>query len=589
MLKKVFLLTFILVAVINQLGAQVVFQAKASKNRIGINERLTVSFEMNQNGDNFSPPEFKGFRVVGGPNQSTSNTWINGKRSFSRSYTYFLTPSRKGKITIGQATIEIDQKIYKTTPITIEVTGPVKTPNQGDNAEYIADENVHLVAEVSNSRPYLNEAFTVVYKLYYSSQIGISSLTEIESPSYGDFWKHLIPIPKLEMKQGVYKGETYNYVIYRKAVLYPQKTGKLTIEPLVLDISVQVPTNRYDFFGNRISRQVPKILTAGKRIINVKPFPKEGKPKDFNGAVGSFDFSVSLNKKELKASESLQATVKVLGRGNLKLFDLPKLNVPATLELYEPEHSESIKTNLLGMQGSIKNIYTVIPEYQGNYPIPIISFSYFDPKKKRYISLSSKEHMITVTDGPQSKESSHSQKNAQSFLQPNLNESQFNFIELETNLIPIKKTSSFFKARHFYYMLMLPFILLLLFIVCVKTILKRKSNQMTMRQKRANKLARKYLSSAKKQLGKKEEFYDALERALHNYLKAKLHIETVEFSKSRIISLLKDKDIDSEAINEFIELLQDCEVARYSPIVSERMQNDFARASRLILKMDKQL
>ncbi len=588
MLKKAFLLTFLLVAV-NQLGAQVVFQAKVSKNRMGINERLTVSFEMNQNGDNFSPPSFKGFRVVGGPNQSTSNTWINGKRSFSRSYTYFLTPSRKGNIRIEQATIEIDHKIYKTTPITIEVTDPVKAPNQGGNAEYIADQNVHLVAEVSNSSPYLNEAFTVVYKLYYSSQIGISSLNEIESPSYGDFWKHLIPIKQLEMKQGVYKGETYNYVIWRKAVLYPQKTGKLTIEPLILDIAVQVPTNRHDIFGNRISQQVPKIVTAGKRTINVKPLPEEGKPENFNGAVGTFDFSVSLNKKELKTSESFQATLEVSGRGNLKLFNLPKLNVPATLELYEPEHSESIKTNLLGMQGNIKDIYTIVPEYQGNYPIPKVSFSYFDPSKDRYVSLSSEEYMTTVIGESPFNQGSGQPQKTQNVLRPNLSDEQFNFIALETKLTPIKETSSFFRERSFYYMLVLPFVLLFLFIVWAKVVLNRKVDPMTARQKRANRLARKYLSSAKKQLGKKEEFYDALEHALHNYLKAKLHIETVEFSKPRITKLLKEKNVDSDIVVEFVNLLQDCEVARYSPVVSERMQNDFDRASKLISQMDKQL
>ena len=399
MLKKIFLSTFLLFLV-SQLGAQVTFQTKVSKNRMGINERLKVSFEMNKNGDNFRPPKFEGFRVVGGPNQSTSNTWINGKRSFSRTYTYFLNPTRKGPLKIGQATIKIDGEIYKTSPAQVEVTDAVKTPNQGGNADYIADQNVHLVAEVSNGRPYLNEAFTVVYKLYYTSQIGISNVNEVESPSYADFWSHLIPIQKLEMKQGVYKGETYNYVTWRKAVLYPQKTGELVIEPLTLNINVQVPSNRRDIFGQRINRQVPKVITAGKRIIKVKPLPEKNKPIGFTGAVGSFDLSYSLNKKVLKASESFQATLKVSGRGNLKLFGLPKITVPATLEVYEPEHTESIKTNLLGMQGSIQDTYTIVPEFQGNYPIPGVSFSYFDPNKQSYVTLSSKEYMVNVNEGP---------------------------------------------------------------------------------------------------------------------------------------------------------------------------------------------
>jgi len=587
MLKKIFLSTFLLFLV-SQLGAQVTFQTKVSKNRMGINERLKVSFEMNKNGDNFRPPKFEGFRVVGGPNQSTSNTWINGKRSFSRTYTYFLNPTRKGTLKIGQATIKIDGEIYKTSPAQVEVTDAVKTPNQGGNADYIADQNVHLVAEVSNGRPYLNEAFTVVYKLYYTSQIGISNVNEVESPSFADFWSHLIPIQKLEMKQGVFKGETYNYVTWRKAVLYPQKTGELVIEPLTLNINVQVPSNRRDIFGQRINRQVPKVITAGKRIIKVKPLPEKNKPIGFTGAVGSFDLSYSLNKKVLKASESFQATLKVSGRGNLKLFGLPKITVPATLEVYEPEHTESIKTNLLGMQGSIQDTYTIVPEFQGNYPIPGVSFSYFDPNKQSYVTLSSKEYMVNVNEGPLAGKSPKGEI-VSNLLKPNLNDKQFNFIALETDLQPIIKSQSFFGKRNFYLMIFVPFVSLFLFTIWFKTRSTRKIDPVTERQKTANRLAKKYLSSAKKALRKKEAFYEALERALHNYLKAKLRIVTADFSKDRIISLLKDKKVEINLIKEFVALLSDCEAARYAPTTSVRMQEDFDRASKLISKMDKQL
>lgn len=587
MLKKILLATFLL-TVGFQLGAQVTFQTKVSKNRLGINERLKVSFEMNKNGDNFTPPQFEGFRVVGGPNQSTSNSWINGKRSFSRSFTYFLNPTRKGKLSIGQATVKIDGAIYKTSPVSVEVTEAVKTPNQAGNADYIADQNVHLVAEVSNRNPYLNEAFTVVYKLYYTSEIGISNVNEVESPGYADFWSHLIPIKKLEMKQGTYKGATYNYVTWRKAVLYPQKTGELILEPLTLNITVQVPSNRRDIWGNLVNRQVPKVITAGKRTIKVKPLPQEGKPVGFTGAVGNFDLNFSLNKDVLKASESFQGTIKVSGRGNLKLFNLPKINVPAALEVYEPEHTENIKTNLLGMQGSIQDTYTIVPEFQGNYPIPGVSFSYFDPNKKRYVTLNSEEQMVNVNEGPVAGTSSAGQS-ASNLLRPKLNEDQFNFIALETQLTPIKSTDSFFGGRMFYLMLLLPFSLLLLIAIWLKTQIGRTNDPMTLRQKAANRLAKKYLSSAKKALGEKEVFYNALERALHNYLKAKLHIVTAEFSKARISSLLQDKEVNSAVIKDFVGLLEDCEAARYAPATSVRMQEDFDRASGLISKMDKQL
>ncbi|MEJ6624546.1 MAG: BatD family protein [Flavobacteriaceae bacterium] len=570
-----------------EMTAQVRFETKLSKNRLGLNERLRVSFEMNQNGDNFIPPTFDGFSVIGGPNQSVSNSWVNGVRSFSKTYTYFVTPSRKGKLTIGQASIEIEGEVYKTSPKQVEVTEAVNNPNSPQaRATAIADDNLHLVAEISKSKPYLNEAVTVIYKLYFSSEISVSNVNEVEMPKYSDFWSHLISIPKLEIKRGEYKGEVYNYVTWRKAVLYPQKAGKLTLEPLTLNVSVDVPTNRRDFFGNRVYQKTPKVITAGRRSINVRPLPEAGKPANFEGAVGAFDLTVKFNKTALKSSESFQATVKVSGRGNLKLFSLPKLSAPSSLEVYEPEHKESIKTNLLGMQGSIEDTYTIVPQYQGNYPIPPLTFSYFDPVKESYVSLNSKEALIDVFEGPVA--ANPSQQGNPIKQAPLINENYFDFIKLETSLIPFER-EVLYRSTRFWLLLFSPY--LLYFLV---SFLKRRNeskviNPVTARQKHANRLAKKYLSSAKKALGEKERFYDALERALHNYLKAKLSIETSEFSKERIVSLLKEKNSQTSSISAFVSILEKCEAARYAPSSNVTMQEDFDLAVETIAVLDREI
>ena len=586
-MKKIYLLWSILLLCFSHSMAQVSFQTKVSKNRLGLNERLRVSFEMNQNGDNFNPPSFEGFTVVGGPNQSVSNSWVNGVRSFSKSYTYFLTPTRKGKITIAQASIEIEGEVYKTTPIQIEVTQAVNNPNSPQaRANAIADENLHLVAEISKRNPFLNEAITVIYKLYFSSEISVSNVNEVESPKYSDFWSHLIPIPKLEIKRGEFKGQPYNYVTWRKTVLYPQKTGKLVIAPLTLNVSVDVPTNRRDFFGNRVYQKTPKIITAGKRTIDVRPLPQAGRPDDFDGAVGDFDLNVKFNKTALKSSESFQATIKVAGRGNLKLFSLPKLSAPSSLEVYEPEHKENVKTNLLGMQGSIEDTYTVVPQYQGNYPIPAVSFSYFDPVKELYVSLRSEEQLIDVFEGPTASSNPATpnipQKN-------NINTAPyFDFIKLETVLLPMDQMN-FYGSMVFWLLLLLP---LILYVIIV--FIKRRSENYTVdpvthKQRRAARLAKKYLSSAKKVLGDKENFYNALERALHNYLKAKLSIETAEFSKDSIVTLLQQKNSRPETIADFISILEKCEAARYSPATTVSMQEDFDFTVQTITLLDREI
>lgn len=342
------------------------FEAKVSRDQLGINERLRVDFEMNDDGDNFRPPSFEGFTVVGGPNQKVSQSFLNGKMSFSKTYSFYLQPKERGKLEIGQAEVEIENKIYKTSPIAVNVGAAVDKPTDGDNSEMIADSNLHLVAEVSKSNPYLNEAITVVYKLYVSPRISVSNWRELDSPKYADFWSQNID-QKMRVQDGEYMGEPYRYVILRKTILYPQKTGELNIEPLALSVAVDVPSNRRDIFGSRIYKTVNQTVAADNKKINVKALP-DGKPANFTGAVGDFDFNVELSRNTLNAGESLQATVEVKGNGNLKLFDLPELTAPPSLEMYSPERKENVTTNLGGMQGSISEDYTVVPTKKANIP-----------------------------------------------------------------------------------------------------------------------------------------------------------------------------------------------------------------------------
>ena len=284
--------------------SQVKFEAKASKTQLGVNERLRIDFTMNEDGDNFMPPSFENFKVVGGPSQSINNSWINGVRSFSKSYTYFLSPTKRGTFTIGQSSIEIDGNTYKTSPIQITVTAAVEIPKDPNDPNYIASESIHLVAEVSTTKPYLNEPVSVIYKLYVAENTGVRNWSELDSPRYNDFWSQNIEVNRQNVKEGKYKGENYRYVVLKKTVLYPQKTGKLSIEPLTLDVSVEVPSKRRDVFGRLMMTTTNRTVTAGKRTIDVKPLPSNGRPDDFSGAVGSFEFNMTSNKNTLKATGS---------------------------------------------------------------------------------------------------------------------------------------------------------------------------------------------------------------------------------------------------------------------------------------------
>ena len=587
---KAYISLFLIVASTSFVAAQVKFEAKVSKTKLGVNERLRVDFEMNTDGDNFKPPSFNDFTVVGGPNQSVSHSWVNGVRSFSKTYSYFLAPKKTGSITITQATIEIEGEVYKTSPVTVQVTSAVNRPNDPDNVDGVADDNLHLVAEISQGNPYLNEAITIVYKLYVSPDIGVSNFRELDSPKYNDFWSQNIDLKDNKIQNGQFQGRDYRYLVIRKVVLYPQKTGKLQIEPLSLDITVEVPTSRRDFFGGRMMTQVSKTVSAGSKSLQVKPLPEVGKPDNFTGAVGNFDFKLTTSKTDLNATESLQARLEVTGNGNLRLFQLPKLTLPSSLEVYEPEHTENVRTTLAGMQGGIADSYTIVPQYKGKYPIPNVDFSYFDLKTETYKTISTGQHVINVIDGPTN--STNTDSNLATIgagkQRVEMNNDQFAFVKSEANLEPII-SEPFFKSSWYWSSLLLPLFAIPLAMVFRKKKAERVADVKGNKIRKADKLARKYLGEAKKALGQKEAFYIALEKALHNYLKAKLHIETSDLSKDRIQKLLLKRQVEESVVNDFLTILDSCELARYTPFSEVTMQHDYDRAANTISVIDKQI
>ena len=575
-----FLLTF------QGLMAQVQFEARVSKNTLGVNERLRIDFIMNVDGDNFEQPSFEGFSMVAGPSQQISQSWVNGRSSFQKIYSYILQPQRKGALTIKQAAIEYNGQVYKTSPIKVTVTNAVaqeRDPNdrpQGGNG----NELLQLVAEISKTNPYLNEPITVVYKLYFNN-IGVTGFKELAKPKYNDFWNQNIEIKQLAIEEGSFQGQRCYYVILKKTILYPQKAGKLTIEPLSLDIGVQLPTNRRDMFGQMIITEDNKVVSAGAKTINVRPLPESSKPEGFTGGVGRLNFTVTPSKTTLKNGEGLDLIVSAQGTGNMKLFTLPKPVVPNALEMYDPVHDEQVTTSLSGMSGRITDKYTIVPQYRGKYAIKPMQFSYFDLSTGTYKTITSKEIMIDVLDGPTPAEA-----NTGASASKNIAEKadQFKNIKSKTALIPIAK-NDFYDSKLYLGLLFAPFIIIPIIILARKKKEAMDSDVTGNRIRMNNKLAKKYLSQAKKHLNNKEPFYIALEKAMHNFLKAKLHIETSEMSKDNIRELLLSRNANPETVQNFIALTENCEFARYAPASSASIQQDYDKAVLIISELEKQI
>ena len=561
--------------------------AKVSKNKLGINQRLKIEFSINkQGGDNFSPPKFANFKVVGGPSQSVSQSWINGTVSFSQSYTYIIQPKIKGELVLGKASINIAGKTIESKPIKIIVVDAVAIPKDPNDPNYVAQQNIHLVAEISKSRPYVGEGIYVEYRLYVSENISVYDTSVTEAPQYNGFWNQNIKINSFPVKMGKYNGENYRYIVLQKALLVPTKTGKLNIDPMKMNIVIGVPTGRADFFGNAITRNITKEFASAKKTIHTKSLPLEGKPIDFTGAVGDFKFNVALSKEVLKANESSQIKVMVSGKGNLKLFELPEITTPVELEKYQPERKEKVRVNSSGIAGSVSDLYTIVPQYKGKYKIPNISFSYFNPKEKKYHTIVTDDFFVDVLDGKELKPVI----NSNTVLKQNIISTgkNFRYIQTKSNFEP-KNVLDLYKSNLFYILLLLPLLTIPIIILIAKRNDKKNNDLIGNKLRKAERLAKKYLSEAKKQLGKKEAFYEALERALHNYLKAKLGIETADISEDKITEILKNKNIDSTTIEEFIEVLKQSDFARYTPISNSEMKEEFEKAKQVIVQLDKQL
>lgn len=586
-MKRNYLTILILLISVQSVIAQVTFKTEVSKTELGLNERLRIEFSIDkQGGDDFTPPDFKNFKVLAGPSQSSSFSSINGRTSYKLTYTYVIQPLAKGTFTIPSASVTYNGEIIKSNTVRIVVSDAIAIPEDPDDPRYVAQQNIHLVAEVSDLRPYVGESISVVYKLYVNTNfVNVQNTREVSTPSFNGFWNQNIDVKKWVAQNGTYGGKPHRYVIVRKTVLIPHKGGQLEIEPLEMEITAGIPIGRRDFFGNMLMNDVSFTLTSGKKTINVKELPAENKPFNFAGAVGDYEFSVTPSKTDLNANESAQIKVELSGQGNLKLVKLPGIETASGLEVYDPEHKENIKTTLNGLTGSIIDQYAVVPQSRGKFKIPGVSFSYFNPKDEKYHSVTTDPIVLNALQGREISDVAV-ESNRKAVVS---NEGDIRYIHLKSTFVSTEKDSDFFKSDLFYILMILPLLSIPLGIFIGKKKKERDSDIIGNKRRKADRLARKFLSQAKKQLGKKEAFYIALEKALHNYLKAKLHVETSEISKEKIAEILRTKKVDESIIKEFNTVLENCDFARYAPSTNVMMKQDYEKAKEVISKIDKEL
>lgn len=608
MYAKHFLYTFLALFTSIATWAQFQLKTQVSSQFIGINQVIEVRFAMNDDGDDFKRPSFENFDILGGPNPSIRYVSINGRNSMEKSFSFFVQPKKKGNLVIGSASATFEGKQYKSQQVTIKVGDAVQEqPRQQQRrrdpfAAFFEEEEdfynrqrqqqqlpknmgqgIHLVAKVSKTSAYVNEPLTIEYGLYVSDQAGFNTMAVKNMPKYENFWNHMIEQKQQNVTRATLNGKSYRYLALQKAVLLPQKDGTLKIDPLEIELDEQYYTGRADVFGAPEIGIRKKVYSSGSKTIQVKQLPLDSQPAGYTGAVGLYQFTVQANKTSVKANEPLELILTVQGKGNLDLLTLPKPVAPTALELYDPEKIDRVNKSIsAGMEGSKSEKYVIVPQYKGTYTIEPITFSYFDTASKTYKTITSQPITIEVTDGPELPTNASMNNKAE-------------VVSDKMQMQPLNKNIEWFNGnfitqnKSFYAWWLAP-LLLLPIVFLAKNVSDKKAGDVSGNKlKASNKLAKKYLSAAKTQIGNKEAFYEALERCLHNYLKAKLKIETTEMSNDTITELLQNNQINSEDISTFISIKTTCEMARYAQMDIQTMQNDYDLAVQLINSIDKQI
>lgn len=595
------------------LGQTVEFTASAKSN-VQAGEQFRLVYTVNQQVDRFEGPGFEGFSVLSGPNQSTSQSYqfINGKvsQSYQVTYTYYLQANKTGTLSIDPAKVINGGKTYESNSLTINVgqsTSPQSSSPQGNQRtakprpESANKNDIYIKASVDKPQPYQGEQVIITYKIYTTVPISQININKISS--FPGFWNNSLLNDNDPLKQSneVVNGKQYVVADLRKIALYAQRSGAINIEPMELQCVAQVKSessrSRDPFFDsffndpffNRSYQNVELKVESNPLTIDVKPLPASGKPPAFSGAVGTFNLSSQIDRSEVKSNEPINLKITISGKGNLELIDALPVIFPPDFETYDSKITNNLTKNSSGISGSRTFEYLIIPRTPGEFQIKPAEFSYFDPSRQTYINLSTPLYNIKVNKGEDQPSgvsySGISQKNIQ-FIGSDIRHIKTGYIKL----VPIN--SFFIASSGFIIWLVIPALIFITLIILWSKYKKRSGNIALVRNRKANKVARKNLQKASEYLqnNSTEAFFEEISRALWGYISNKFNIPLSDLSIESVFQRLSDKSIGAESISQFTRVLENCEFARFSPgDKTGKMQEIYNEALEVISKIEQEL
>ena len=579
-----------IIALLPFFGFSQELKLSVSKNPVAVGEEFRIEFSIDGAASEFKGPNLNGLRKLSGPNQSSSSSMqiINGKVSSSKttSFTYYVTALNEGTLTIGEASVKSDGKTVRSQPGQMQITKA--NPKNKQASTYNIAENVYVKASTNKTKIYQGEQIVVSYKLY--SKINLADINLTIVPELNDFWKEAIETSsnaKLEVIDGV----KHNVWEMSRFILTPQKSGVLSIDPMSVNITVQIKNNRrrdpfgdpFGFFGSY--QNIEEEISSKNINITVKDLP-EGAPDNFNGAVGQYKLQSSVDKSSIEANQALNYKLTLSGNGNIHLIDGIEVEFPSNFETFDPQKNDKTFSTKNGIAGKIEFEHLLIPRYKGEYEIKGVDFSYFDPKTKTYNSITTKPITINVLKGTGDDNSYISSEELK-----NTSSNQLSDIIVSSELKQNKEVS--FNKWLFIVLIAFPILGLLGFLIMLFVEAKNDANPILSKYRKSLKIAQKRLKNAQKHLenNKKEPFFEEIEKSLWSYFSNKFNVSSADLSKETINDFFAKKSISEDVSKNFTSIIEKCEFCRFAPssLEAEDMNNVFELATKVIVEVEQDL
>lgn len=602
-MKKNLLLIFYIILVQATLASAQKFTATASHTEISVDEVFEVEWSLDAAGESFDPPSLSNFQVLSGPNQSTGIQFINGKLSRSLSYSYHLRPLHAGTFTIVPAKIKVGNKIIASNKLTINVTdagGSSRNNTDRGKEESTGEKNGEVFIKVSTDKKeiYIGEPVTVTYKLYQYNA-AIQQYAPRKAPSLSGFWVKDLPNETDQtFHDEMVNGKRYQVAVVKKAIVFPQRSGTLTADPMEAEVLVAMrsdggrrsnnPWFNDPFFDDFFSRTETFRRTLKSNTINIKvnPLPEENKPANFSGQTGNYRINATTDKTKTRENEPVTYKITIEGMGNISQLQPFTLNLPPDWDVYDPKVTEKATGNI---SGSKTFEYTIIPKKQGNYTIPAVDFSFFDFVSSEYKKMQTRPIDIFVEKG-----TGLSAYTGTPYDKEDVKLLGQDIRYIKTSSEGFSKTgSSFLGSALFWTLLGLPFALFAGLLIFIKQKQAVNPDIIGSRKRKATSVAQKRLKAAQQlmQKGDKQAFYTEILNALYGYIHDKIGMQLAETSRDNIKLVFAQHKVDEESTQQFLNIVEQCEFAKYAPSAASGQNQEaiYNSSVELITKLEEQV